>query len=160
MAREEDDSKVFPGIYRGTVASNKDPEKLRRLKMYVPVVLGDTMTDWAWGVDSSAAIFEPPEVGQGVWVMFENGNPSHPVWVGTFGKHKADKYQTNTRALPAGSYPETIVFNGTPENVDILSSLVSIAERLEALIDDYASHSPSAESHPPGFTSPAPTDLS
>ena len=78
----------FYGLYRGNVYSNKDPLNQGRLRLRVPQVLADQVTDWAWPVDTSAANFEAPSVGQGIWVAFEGGNPSFPVWVGTFGMDK------------------------------------------------------------------------
>lgn len=78
----------FFGLYRGNVFSNKDPLNQGRLRLRVPQILADQVTDWAWGVDTSATDFEVPSVGQGIWVAFEGGNPSYPIWVGTFGTDK------------------------------------------------------------------------
>jgi len=160
---------TFCGIYRGIVADNADPDKKNRIKLQVPQVLGEAITDWAWPVtpvtDNAnhldhlphlaaevAALFnnhtfnvsgvtgsggspnhthsvnfpetithtgkagtqlnhdhEPstdplekdgsedgntaaehtyhravPNEGQGVWVMFEGGDPNFPVWLGVF----------------------------------------------------------------------------
>lgn len=36
------------GIYRGRVIDNEDPLKRRRVKLQVPQVLGEAVTDWAW----------------------------------------------------------------------------------------------------------------
>jgi len=80
------DLKKYPGIYRGTVFSNKDPLNQRRLRVIVPAILGDSPTEWAWPVDPAGVTLEPPAVRQGIWVMFENGDPSFPLWVGVFGK--------------------------------------------------------------------------
>lgn len=74
------------GLYRGTVVSNKDPVNQRRLKLLVPAILGDSPTNWAWPLSPSGVLTPAPAVGQGVWVMFENGDPSFPVWLGIFGK--------------------------------------------------------------------------
>lgn len=78
----------FFGLYRGNVFSNKDPLNQGRLRLRVPQILADQVTDWAWGVNTSATDFEIPSVGQGIWVAFEGGNPSYPIWVGTFGTDK------------------------------------------------------------------------
>lgn len=78
----------FFGLYRGNVYSNKDPLNQGRLRLRVPQVLADQVTDWAWGINESASNFEVPSVGQGIWVAFEGGNPSFPIWVGTFGVDK------------------------------------------------------------------------
>lgn len=82
----------FLGKYRGIVVNNKDPEKLGRLRLKIPSVLGESeeaITDWAWpclpfgGLAEQGMAFVP-EVDAKVWVEFEEGNPDLPIWVGTF----------------------------------------------------------------------------
>lgn len=43
------DEKYF-GLYRGVVIDNNDPKNLGRIKMIVPQVMGEQVTDWAWPV--------------------------------------------------------------------------------------------------------------
>lgn len=82
----------FFGKYKGTVADNKDPDQLGRLKLRVPSVLGESdeaVTDWAWpclpfGGKNDQGLFFVPEEGAKVWVEFEEGNLDRPLWVGTF----------------------------------------------------------------------------
>jgi uncharacterized protein involved in type VI secretion and phage assembly len=80
----------FYGKYRGLVVENADPEKLGRLKLSVPSVLGnDVVTGWAmpcvpYGGDANQGFLFIPEVGAGVWVEFEEGDLEFPIWVGTF----------------------------------------------------------------------------
>lgn len=79
----------FYGIYRGVVAANNDPINSGRLKLQVPQVLSDAITEWAWPVSTpNYPLTVPPKVGQGIWVMFEGGDPSYPIWVGIFGDVK------------------------------------------------------------------------
>jgi hypothetical protein len=40
----------FYGIYRGVIADADDPLDLGRAKLYIPQVLGEAVTDWAWPV--------------------------------------------------------------------------------------------------------------
>lgn len=80
------ESNSFYGVYRGVVFDNRDPEKHGRLRLTIPQILGSTATEWAWGRDTPSAKFNVPAIGQGVWVMFEGGNPHFPMWIGTFGK--------------------------------------------------------------------------
>jgi len=76
----------FFGLYRGVVVDNNDPTpSLNRVKLKIPQVLFDATTGWAWPVEASGANMVKPEVGQGVWVMFEGGDPSFPIWTGVFG---------------------------------------------------------------------------
>jgi hypothetical protein len=81
------------GVYRAVVFANKDPLNQRRLKLIVPVVLGKEPTNWAWPVEPSGVELQPPSVGQGVWVAFENGDPSFPIWMGTFGKELSKEHK-------------------------------------------------------------------
>jgi hypothetical protein len=80
----------FLGKYRGFVVDNLDPEKLGRLKLRIPSVLGDSVvTGWAmpcvpYGGDANQGFLFIPEVGAGVWAEFEEGDLEFPIWVGTF----------------------------------------------------------------------------
>lgn len=94
------------GKYRGSVVDNDDPQGRGRLKVQVPSLLGDAATDWALpcfpfgGVDQTGSYLVPP-VGATVWVEFEQGDLSYPIWTGT--------YWTNGVAAPA-SAPAKRVF--------------------------------------------------
>jgi hypothetical protein len=74
------------GKYRGIVSDNADPKKLGRLRARVPEVLGDVETGWALpcapyaGRQSGA--FAVPSAGTGVWIEFESGVVSRPIWTG------------------------------------------------------------------------------
>lgn len=75
------------GKYRGFVADNNDPMKLRRLRVKVPALFGDEILEWAWPCEPYGGLGEMaacavPEPGAGVWVEFEAGDPSSPIWSG------------------------------------------------------------------------------
>jgi hypothetical protein len=80
----------FFGKYRGFVVDNEDPEKLGRLQVTVPSLLGpDVVTGWAmpcipYGGEPNQGFLFVPEVDAGVWVEFEEGDLEFPIWVGTF----------------------------------------------------------------------------
>jgi hypothetical protein len=78
----------FYGVYRGVVKDNADPLNKGRVKVQVPQVLSNAVTEWAWPVNTLGVTLVAPELAQGVWVMFEGGDPSYPVWLGTFGEVK------------------------------------------------------------------------
>lgn len=75
------------GKYRGVVTDNADPTNRGRVKVRVPAVLG-TLEMWAMPcvpyAGPSVGFFSMPPVGAGVWVEFEAGDPSYPIWAGCF----------------------------------------------------------------------------
>jgi uncharacterized protein involved in type VI secretion and phage assembly len=75
------------GKYRGTVTDNADPTTRARLKVRVPAVLGD-LEVWAMPcvpyAGDKVGLHLLPENGTGVWVEFEAGDPSYPIWSGCF----------------------------------------------------------------------------
>ena len=81
--------KRYPGLYRGTVTINVDPELRGRLMLSVPDVLSFIPSTWAEPCTALAGPTGPPmgaymvpPIGTGVWVMFEQGDPGRPVWIG------------------------------------------------------------------------------
>jgi uncharacterized protein involved in type VI secretion and phage assembly len=78
----------FYGKYRGLVSDNKDPLDLGRIKATVPEVLGDTPTGWASPcapyAGPNAGLFVIPPKDAGVWIEFEAGDTSRPIWVGAW----------------------------------------------------------------------------
>jgi len=77
----------FDGTYRGTVVANVDPDRLGRVQVTVPSVLGDVAV-WAlpslpYAGDQVGLLLTPP-VGASVWVEFEQGDPNMPIFAGCF----------------------------------------------------------------------------
>src|SRR5690349_5445094 len=77
------------GKYRGRVTDNNDPDGLGRLRARVPRLLGDEETGWAlpafaYGGAAEQGLFAMPDVDAGVWIEFEGGDLSYPVWSGTW----------------------------------------------------------------------------
>jgi hypothetical protein len=77
---------TFYGKYRGIVTDNDDPLMLARIRAEVPAVLGDVATGWALPcfpyTGDGAGFHAVPEPGAGVWIEFEGGDPSYPIWSG------------------------------------------------------------------------------
>jgi hypothetical protein len=81
--------RCYFGKYRGQVTDNNDPDNLGRIRAKVPRVLGDEETGWAlpafiYGGASEQGLYTVPDVGAGVWVEFEGGDLSYPIWSGTW----------------------------------------------------------------------------
>jgi uncharacterized protein involved in type VI secretion and phage assembly len=74
------------GKYRGTVLNNIDPMGIGRIQVQVPDVLGDAASSWAMPCFPLAGPgmgqFHLPPKDAGVWVEFEQGDPSYPIWSG------------------------------------------------------------------------------
>jgi len=77
----------FFGKFRGIVKNNSDSLGRGRLLVVVPQVL-ENQEVWAMPcvpyAGKERGFFAMPDVGTGVWVEFEAGNPSFPIWVGCF----------------------------------------------------------------------------
>jgi len=75
------------GKYRGSVVDNADPTSRGRLKVCVPAVLG-SLEVWAMPcvpyAGDGVGFLALPEPETGVWVEFEAGDASYPIWTGCF----------------------------------------------------------------------------
>jgi hypothetical protein len=83
-----DDGEKVWGKYRGTVVNNIDPLSLGRLQAMVPEVLGEVPCSWATPCapysGTGAGFFAVPPIGAGVWIEFEAGDVSRPIWAGGY----------------------------------------------------------------------------
>jgi Type VI secretion system/phage-baseplate injector OB domain len=76
----------FFGKYRGVVV-DVDPSAMR-IKASVPSVLADQTSGWARpcvpfaGPNMGFAFL--PDLGAGVWIEFEGGDVSYPIWTGFY----------------------------------------------------------------------------
>lgn len=96
-----DDTRRFYGKYRGIVTDNKDPRNIGRVQARVPEVLGQTAaTGWALPcvpyAGKEQGSFLIPPVDAGVWIEFEAGDVSRPIWSGCWWAEE----QTPDRAKP------------------------------------------------------------
>lgn len=75
------------GKYRGRVIDNKDGTGRGRIKVSVPAVLEGVYV-WAMPcvpyAGKEVGTYIMPELGSGVWIEFEGGDPSYPIWTGAF----------------------------------------------------------------------------
>jgi len=97
----------FYGKYRGLVTDNADPAHLGRLRARVPEVLGeDVETGWALPCapysGSGSGLYTVPSSGAGVWIEFEAGDVSRPIWSGCWwSRDELPADQEGTAATPA-----------------------------------------------------------
>ena len=108
----------FYGKYRGTVINNIDPMQLGRIQVMVPDVSGFIPTSWAMPcvplAGKQMGTFVVPQIGSGVWVEFEQGNPDYPIWVGGFWGSAAETPLLSHAVPPglAGITLQTTLKNG------------------------------------------------
>lgn len=102
---EERQSRHF-GKYRGIVEDVDDPKSVGRIKAKVPSIYGDeVISPWALPcapyAGSGLGNYMIPPVGAGVWIEFEAGDISQPIWSGTWwGKDSLPKNESGTTASP------------------------------------------------------------
>ncbi len=80
------------GKYRAYVRDNNDPERLGRLRMEIPAVLGtgrENWSEWAspcfpYGGNDDIGMFLVPEEGASIWAEFEGGQVQYPIWSGVW----------------------------------------------------------------------------
>ena len=84
----ERDADRFYGKYRGIVTDNQDPLKIGRLQALVPEVLQDVTSGWALPcapyAGTTSGFYAVPPIGAGVWIEFEAGDTSRPIWSGAW----------------------------------------------------------------------------
>ena len=111
-------SQRYYGKYRGTVVNNIDPMQLGRIQAIVPDVSGVVPTSWAMpclpfaGINTG--VFTVPQIGSGVWIEFEQGDPDRPIWVGGYWGTAAEvpRARAHGAAGRATGHVQTTLKNG------------------------------------------------
>jgi len=117
------------GKFRGTVINNVDPEQRGRIQAIVPDVQGLTPTTWALPcvpiAGKQEGVYMVPQIGAGVWIEFEQGDPDYPIWVGGFWGSFAE---VPPAALAPPPIPpgQTIVIQSTLQNGIIISDATPV----------------------------------
>ncbi len=74
------------GKYRGILTDLQDPRDQGRIRAKVPEILGDVDCGWAMPcapyAGDQVGLYAVPPVGAGVWIEFEAGDVSRPIWSG------------------------------------------------------------------------------
>lgn len=124
----------YYGKYRGSV-TDVDTDTLR-IKAKVPAVLGNQKSGWCMpcvpyaGPDVGLVFL--PEEGAGVWIEFEGGDVSYPIWTGCYwreGEQPADATPTVKAIVTASGHSilfdddgETIIITDANDNTITLDS--------------------------------------
>ncbi len=114
----------FFGKYRGIVTNVDDPRSQGRLRARVPEVLGDVETGWALPcapyAGDGVGLFMVPPTGSGVWLEFEGGDPSRPIWSGCWwGEGQAPGEGNPDRKVVGTSAGHTVTLDDDAESVEI-----------------------------------------
>lgn len=119
-----DETKKFYGKYRGTVMNNIDPMQMGRIQAIVPDVLGPIPTSFAMPcipiTGKQMGTFMLPQIGSGVWIEFEQGNPDYPIWTGGYWGIAAELPLAALAGNPAS--PSLILQSGL-QNAVMISDL-------------------------------------
>lgn len=117
-------AKKFYGKYRGTVINNIDPMQMGRILVMVPDVSALLPTSWAMPcvpiAGKQSGTFVVPQIGAGVWIEFEQGDPDYPIWVGGFWGSAAE---VPALALAGNPVSPSIVLQTGLQNSLIISDL-------------------------------------
>ena len=119
-----DETKKFYGKYRGTVMNNIDPMQMGRIQAIVPDVLGPIPTSFAMPclpiTGKQMGTFMLPQIGSGVWIEFEQGNPDYPIWTGGYWGIAAE---LPLAALAGNPAAPSLIFQSTLQNAVVISDL-------------------------------------
>jgi uncharacterized protein involved in type VI secretion and phage assembly len=117
------DSQYF-GVYRGTVVNNVDPLQIGRIMAMVPDVTGVVPSTWAMPcvpiAGKQMGTFMVPQVGAGVWIQYEGGDPDNPIWFGGWWGSAAEVPALALAGVPGDP---NIVIQTTLQNAVVVSDL-------------------------------------
>jgi uncharacterized protein involved in type VI secretion and phage assembly len=118
------DEGTYYGIYRGTVVNNIDPMQIGRIMALVPDVGGLMPTSWAMPcvpiAGKQMGSFMVPQIGSGVWIQFEGGDPDQPVWTGGWWGSPAEVPALALAGVPGDP---NIVLQSALQNAVVISDL-------------------------------------
>ena len=116
-------------VYRAVVDENHDPQQRGRLQVSVPSV--GVSSSWAEAClpPVPMVLLALPTVGSTVWVQFENGDRSRPVWTGIVWETAmaADQAVTSASSLRVRA-PLVTVEAGSTEFAGVVKCQTLIAE--------------------------------
>lgn len=114
------------GKYRGVVTNNVDPQQLGRIQASVPDVSAIPGT-WATAcvpiTGKQSGTWFVPQVGAGVWIEYEQGDPDHPIWTGCFWGTSSEVPSDGKNGNPLSP---SIVLQSGLQNKIVISDLPGI----------------------------------
>jgi uncharacterized protein involved in type VI secretion and phage assembly len=114
----------YYGVYRGTVVNNIDPLQIARIMALVPDVGGVIPTTWAMPcvpiAGKQMGTYVVPQIGSGIFVQFEAGDPDRPVWFGGWWGNVAEVPALALAGVPGDP---NIVIQTTLQNAVVVSDL-------------------------------------
>jgi type VI secretion system (T6SS) baseplate-like injector VgrG len=129
----ERDADRFYGKYRGIVTNNQDPLRIGRLQALVPEVLNEVTSGWALPcapyAGTTSGFYAIPPIGAGVWIEFEAGDTSRPIWSGAWwatGEVPMDEKQTPSPPTRKILRTET----GLMVSLDDLAQTITLSDAL------------------------------
>lgn len=81
--------KTINGLYRAIVSNIKDPEKMGRIKVVIPELMGNN-SESSWCMPCVSVCYDNggdfclPKLKETVWVAFEQGDINRPVYLGNW----------------------------------------------------------------------------
>lgn len=119
-----DETDKYYGKFRATVFNNIDPEQRGRIQAIVPDVSGLIPTSWAMPcvpiAGKQSGVYVVPQIGSGVWIEFEQGDPDYPIWTGCFWGLVAEVPALAFAGIPAS--PSIVLQTGL-QNAVVISDL-------------------------------------
>ena len=115
---------MYSGLYRAIVSNINDPDKMGRVKVIIPELLGEKVES-TWCMPCVPVCYDNggdfclPKLKETVWIAFESGDLDKPVYLGNWwSPHKTptgSEYKKNVRIIKFDNC--TITMEG--DNIDI-----------------------------------------
>jgi hypothetical protein len=116
--------KRYYGKHRGTVLNNIDPMQRARIQATIPAVSPIPLTAWCEPclplAGKQMGAYFVPQIGSGVWIEFEQGDPSRPIWTGCFWGSVAEVPAFALAGVPASP---SIVLQTALQNMLMISDV-------------------------------------
>lgn len=121
--------KMF-GMFASVVKDVSDPKQIGRVKVYCPKLYGEDLSPWAYpcfpsaiGIDTGS--IDIPPLDSYVWITFEEGDPSAPIYMGGFamlsqkGHHSDGGSVEELEAVQNNQNPFPLHAQGLPDSSDL-----------------------------------------